>query len=248
MAIQALLFDLWGTLLYVRDVDDVEARRRRLLDRTVAGLAKAGHPYPEEVVASALAAFSEEHAAMHREGRDVSQPERLEMLLERIEPELTRRLSREALEVFEDAVSGARRGTGTAVPAPGAVEVLDDARRRGLRLGLVSVTGLTPGYALREIIDQLGMLRQFDAVTFSDEARMAKPSPEVFRCTLEVLGAAPGDAVFVGDTPLADVAGPRAVGMWAVQIGDREEDGVRPHARIDALSELFPALERLRLL
>ncbi|MEX0786072.1 MAG: HAD family hydrolase, partial [Dehalococcoidia bacterium] len=141
-----------------------------------------------------------------------------------------------------------RRGAGPSVPAPGAVDVLEEARRRDLALGLVSVTGLTPGYVLREILDDLGMLRHFGALTFSDEARMAKPAAEVFHCTLEVLGAAPREAVFVGDTPFADIAGPQAIGMWAVQVGARQQDGVEPHARVDALSELFPAIERLGLL
>ncbi|MEX0786339.1 MAG: hypothetical protein WD939_06880, partial [Dehalococcoidia bacterium] len=116
MPIKALLFDLWGTLLYVRDAGDMEARRRRLLDRTVAGLANAGHPYPMEAVDAALKAFSEQHRAMHLEGRDVSEPERLEMVLERIEPGLAARMSAGALRLFEDAVGGGRRGAGTSVP------------------------------------------------------------------------------------------------------------------------------------
>lgn len=248
MAIQALLFDLWGTLLHVRDVDDTEARRRRLLDRTVAGLADAGHAHAEEAVAEALAAFNEEHTAMHAEGRDVSEPERLEMVLEHLQPGLAARMSAGALRMFEDAVGGGRRGAGTAFPAPGANEVLDEAHRRGFALGLVSVTGLTPGYVLREIMDALGLLGHFAAITFSDEARMAKPTPEVFHCTLETLGVGPQEAVFIGDSPIPDIAGPQAIGMWTVQIGGLEQPGVEPHARIDALSELFPALERLGLL
>ena len=249
MTIRALLFDLWGTLLYIRDVDDMEARRRRLLDRTVVGLANAGHPYAEETVAAALAEFGDEHSAMHRKGRDISQPERLVLVLERIEPGLASRMSGTALLAFEDAVADVRlrdRKDRT-FPAPGALAAVEEARGRGLALGLVSVTGLTPGYVLRDVLDGHGLLRHFEALTFSDEARMAKPAPEIFHCTLEVLAVEADEAVFIGDTPFADVAGPQALGMTAVQVGNRQEDGVTPDARIDSLEELFPALQRLGL-
>ena len=245
MTIRALLFDLWGTLLYIRDVDDMEARRRRLLDRTVVGLANAGHPYAEETVAAALSGFGDEHSAMHREGRDISQPERLALVLERIEPGLATRMSGTALLAVEDAVADVRLRDSN--PAPGALACVEEAHGRGLALGLVCVTGLTPGYVLRDVLDGHGLLRHFEALTFSDEARMAKPAPEIFHCTLQVLGVALQDAVFIGDTPFADVAGPQALGMTAVQVGNRQEDGVTPDARIDSLEELFPALARLGL-
>ncbi len=249
MAIRALLFDLWGTLLFIRDVDDMEARRRRLLDRTVEGLAKAGHPCAEETVAAALAEFSDEHSAMHREGRDISQPERLALVLERIEPGLASRMSATDFLAFEDAVADIRlrdRKDRT-FPAPGALAAVEEARGRGLALGLVSVTGLTPGYVLRDVLNGHGLLRHFEALTFSDEARMAKPAPEIFHCTLQVLGVAPKDAVFIGDTPFADVAGPQKIGMTAVQVGSRQEEGVTPDAKVDSLEELFPALQGLGL-
>ena len=245
MTVRALLFDLWGTLLYIRDVDDMEARRRRLLDRMVVGLANAGHPYAEGTVAAALAGFGDEHSAMHREGRDISQPERLALVLERIEPGLASRMSATSLLAFEDAVADVRLRD--SIPAPGALACVEEAHGRGLALGLVCVTGLTPGYVLRDVLDGHGLLRHFEALTFSDEARMAKPAPEIFHCTLQVLGVAPQDAVFIGDTPFADVAGPQALGMTAVQVGSRQEEGVTPDARLDSLDELFPALRRLGL-
>jgi putative hydrolase of the HAD superfamily len=207
----------------------------------------AGHTYSEGAVAEAVRAFNAEHRAMHLEGRDLSQPERLERVLELIEPGLAARFSLEAFRAFEVAVSGSRRAD-PPVPAADAARVLAGARGRGLGLGLISVTGLTPGYVLREVLAGHGLLSYFDALTFSDEARMAKPAPAIFHCTLEVLGVRPEEAAYIGDTPFADVDGPRAAGMWAVQLGDREKYGMEPHARIDTLSDLLPALENLGLL
>ncbi|OGO50209.1 MAG: hypothetical protein A2148_04225 [Chloroflexi bacterium RBG_16_68_14] len=246
MAIQALLFDLWGTLIV--DSPDLSgpraATRLRLLREAFEA---GGHAFPEEAISAAFPAFLKEHDVLHAAGRDVTVAEKVELLLEQIEPGLAQRLSPEAVRAVEEAVAGAIRHH-PPLPAPGAREALEETRRRGLATGLVSNTGLTPGYVLREVLADFGLLPYLQVLTFSDEARSAKPAEAIFRCTLEALGMEPADAVFIGDMPALDVVGAQAVGMWAVQVGDQHLDGVRPHARIDTLSELFPALEGLGLL
>ncbi len=183
---------------------------------------------------------------MHAAGRDISQPERMLIFLERIDAGLSARMSSDALVAFEDAIAGGRE-IEPPIPAPGAVDVLQQARGRGLALGLVSITGLPPGYVWRRILDDHGMLEFFGALTFSDEARLAKPSEAVYRCTLYVLGVEAHEAVFIGDSPGLDIAGPQELGMKAVQVGDQQLDGVTPDARLDSLEELFPALRTLGL-
>ena len=106
---------------------------------------------------------------------------------------------------------------------------------------------MTPGYVLREILDELGLLEYLEAMTFSNEARLVKPTEAVYTCTLEVLGVDAREAVFIGDSPGPDVAAPQQLGMTAVQIGDQQLDGVTPDARLETLDELFPALVRLGL-
>ncbi|MDP2674433.1 MAG: HAD family hydrolase [Dehalococcoidia bacterium] len=157
---------------------------------------------------------------------------------------MARRLPPAGSRAVDEALVGAIRHH-PPVPAPGAHDVLEEARRRGLGVGLVSNTGITPGYVLRALLAESGLLAYLQALTFSDEACLAKPAPEMFLCTLEALRVAPANAVFVGDMPHADLAGALAVGMWAVQMGDKQLNGVQPHARIDALPELFGALEGL---
>ena len=249
MPIRALLFDLWGTLVVDNSQRD-EPRHRARLQLSCEALAAAGSAHPEEVVATALQKLGEEHGALHGRGRDIAVPEKVELFLESIEHGLSHRLPPDALGAVEHALVIPGRLT-PPLSAPGARDTLEEARRRGLALGLVSNTGLTPGYVLRGVLADHGLRPYLQVLTFSDEARLAKPAEEIFRCTLEALGSkgvAPADAVFIGDTPANDVAGPQAVGMWTVQVGDRQLDGVQPHARIDALPDLFPALERLGLL
>ena len=246
MTVRALVFDLWGTLLLdsPERIEPRRATRQRLVREALAG---AGRVYPEGRVAAALEGLDEAYRRLHSGGRDVATDERLVILLDGIEPGLAERLSPKALEAIEDAVASPGRLT-PPLPAPGAQEVLEQARRRKLRLGLVSNTGVTPGYVLRDILADHGLRGPLEVLTFSDEARLAKPAPEIFQCTLEALHVTPERAVFIGDTPKLDIAGPRAIGMWAVQVGQQQPDGVRPHARIDSLPELFPALRKLGLL
>ena len=246
MSIRAVIFDLWGTL--IENAREHTSTRRadirvRLLRET---LAAAGRPFSEEAIREAFPAFIAAHGAMHAEGRDLSAPEKVELFLEGLALGLEGRLSPEELDRVEEAFVSPGRLDPPA-PAPGAADVLIEARARGLRTGLVSNTGFTPGYVLRELLVEHGLREHLEVLTFSDEARLAKPAPAIFACTLEALSVSPGEAVFIGDVPELDVAGPRAVGMWAVQVGPRTADGIEPHARIDTLHELFGALTTLGL-
>ena len=48
------------------------------------------------------------------------------------------------------------------------------------------------------------------------DAGYLKPHPRIFQHALKVLGTQPEETVFIGDNPIADVAGSQAVGMRAV--------------------------------
>ncbi len=100
----------------------------------------------------------------------------------------------------------------------GAREVLSALADRGLRLGLICNTGRTPGRMLRLVLERLGLASQLRVMTFSDEAELRKPHPEIFRRTLASLGVRPGEAVHIGDDVTTDVAGARGVGMRAIHL------------------------------
>ena len=77
---------------------------------------------------------------------------------------------------------------------------------------------------------------------------MAKPAPAIFERALEEFGCMPDAAAFVGDQPVLDVLGPRSAGIWSVQFGSVEGDGIEPHARIEDFDDLLPALRSLSLI
>jgi putative hydrolase of the HAD superfamily len=74
---------------------------------------------------------------------------------------------------------------------------------------------------LAEAIAEVGLTDAFDVVVSSAWAGARKPHPRIFEHTLEKVGAAAGEALFVGDTWGPDVEGPRAVGMRPIYL-DRD--------------------------
>jgi len=100
-------------------------------------------------------------------------------------------------------------------------EVLDDLRARGVALAICS----NWDWDLHEAIDAAGLTGSFDVIVSSAWVGARKPHPRIYAHTLEELGIAPADALFVGDTYTCDVDGPRAAGMRAVYLR-REHLGV----------------------
>lgn len=93
-------------------------------------------------------------------------------------------------------------------PYPGAVEVLDELRGGGTRLGVVTSKR-------REMAERTlsccGFLDRFDVLIGADDVSAGKPDPEPVLAALERLGDAdPGRTLFVGDSPFDVIAGREA--------------------------------------
>ena len=100
------------------------------------------------------------------------------------------------------------------VPRAGAVDTLKELRRRGYRLGLITVCS--------EDIEVLWPESQFaglfDAEVFSSRIGFSKPDPRIYLACCEELGVEPRQAVFVGDGANDELEGARRVGMEAILI------------------------------
>jgi HAD superfamily hydrolase (TIGR01662 family) len=92
------------------------------------------------------------------------------------------------------------------------IPVLDELRRAGLKIGLVSNSARdVQDFARHHALD-------VDVGISSFHHGKTKPHASIFRAALELLEVEPGDAAMVGDTVEDDVEGARAVGIRAVLV------------------------------
>ncbi|MEI2688181.1 MAG: HAD family phosphatase [Anaerolineae bacterium] len=70
--------------------------------------------------------------------------------------------------------------------------------------------------------DKLGILHRFDLVINSARVGVRKPDPAIYRLTLDRLGVAPHEAIFVDDMPV-NVAAAAALGIHAIHFQDQRQ-------------------------
>jgi len=116
-----------------------------------------------------------------------------------------------------------------------ALPTLDDIRRRGLKVGMLSNSSRN----LEEFVAHHGL--EADAVLTSGAHGKTKPHESIFLAVLELLQVSPMQAAMVGDTLHEDVEGALAVGMRAVLL-DREGRHPEVEGRLDDLRGLAAAL------
>ena len=116
-----------------------------------------------------------------------------------------------------------------------ALPVLDELRRHGIRIGLV-----TNGQRdLDEFVEHHRLV--VDAKVGSKAHGRIKPHPSIFEAALAELGTAPEESVMVGDSYEDDIEGARALGMRAILL-DRDGRHSGEPERIDTLLALPAAL------
>jgi FMN hydrolase / 5-amino-6-(5-phospho-D-ribitylamino)uracil phosphatase len=128
-------------------------------------------------------------------------------------------------------------------PGPTLIDGAADTVRRlaqRYKLGVISDSGLSVGNTLREFLKRDGILECFTCTTFSDEVGVSKPHARVFQLTLDRLGVPPHEAVHVGDLTHSDIAGAKAIGMYAVRLTANYDDAnrsVEPDAVVKSYAE-----------
>ena len=85
------------------------------------------------------------------------------------------------------------------------------------RVGLISNTHYRP--LVDRLLQSVNLYDLFEHVTTSVEHGYRKPHPNIFTDTLDVMGLAPVDAVYVGDNYLDDYRGSGDAGMSCFLIG-----------------------------
>ena len=213
--VKAVLLDALGTLV---ELQPPAPRLRRLLGQ-------AGFDVSEERAAAGFAAEIAYYIDHHLEGSD---RERLERLRDRCAEEMRR-----ALELPDLDHATARRAMLEALefrPYPDVLPALGELRERGVTLVVASNWDCS----LPDWLGPAGITELVDGVVTSAEVGAPKPDPRVFERALAIAGAAPSEALHVGDKVDNDVEGAAAAGVRAVLV-QREGE---PPAGVEAVRSL----------
>ena len=241
----AVTFDLWQTLIF--EVDGSAKSNARRVFRTkhsVNELALLGEHVDPEIVDGLFLSLSDEITEGHDHGLDAQYDEWILKIFDRISPGVEARVG------TAEVIRIGRVIDRTFVESPpllldGSLGVLESIASKGVKIGLVSNTGLTSPELYREWFELQGILDKFDFLSFSNEQEVAKPNRAIFETTLAGLGVVADRTLHVGDNIHTDVGGAAAVGMSTVWvrggIDSPVETNVEPDFTVDSILEL-PAI------
>jgi pyrophosphatase PpaX len=126
----------------------------------------------------------------------------------------------------------------------GMLELLDDLRADGRRLGIVTAKRRA---TVELAFERVPIAHLFDVVVAGDETERQKPHPEPLLRAIAQLGASAATAVYVGDSPY-DLQAAKAGGLGAIGVtwgrihtGERLEQEAPDHL-VDSAEELRAVL------
>lgn len=243
--LKAVLFDLDDTLLDWSDVyTDWAAYEYPFLRRVFDYICREVHPLRD------VQPFVDEFHARTREGWTAGRGTF-------IAPHLGKILvkSAEAVGVpagLLDAEECLKVYGWRAVPGsrlfPEVPHILSLLHHNGIKVGIVT-NAYQPMWVRDVELEQHGLLRYFpDCRISAADVGYLKPHPAIFKAALDLIGIEPGEAVFVGDNPTADVAGAQAAGLHAVLRVTRSPQLmlsglIIPDAALNSLEELPDILD-----
>jgi putative hydrolase of the HAD superfamily len=172
------------------------------------------------------------YRAHHLEGRD---PVALKELRRRCGEVLWASLPRVAREaVSAGELVAIMLGCLRFAAYPDALQVLPKLRARGLKLAVISNWDIS----LSSVLSVTGLSPLLDEVLTSAEVGRAKPHPDIFMAGLARLQMRPGEALHVGDSAQADVAGAQAAGISAVLLCRQAHEPALTQSGVRVISSL----------
>lgn len=216
---RVLLFDLFGTVVHFRTPPPGPGGPA--FEWLREPLAAACPALTLERFAAALLAVSRAiNGARAPQHREVPSRERFRRALARLDPSADHAHAAQALSLAHMTHLTAQ----TELPAAHGPLLRELAGR--YRLGLVS--NFDHGPTARAILARDAIDTCFEAVVISDDVGRRKPHPAVFAAALERLGAAPAQALYVGDTHADDVVGALGAGLDVAWINRHGADVPEP--------------------
>jgi putative hydrolase of the HAD superfamily len=242
MPLQAIIFDLGGTLIDWPDWDE-DINRRWALSYDYLTAKLSTHNWPErEAYVQAMRQAEKNHWQRVTEQQTSSTP--TDVLKEGFQL-LERSASAEELLVALDGYAQAVNGW--AIIFSDAVQTLTELRKRGYRLGLLSNTWWAAEWHNADLATH-GLTSLLDAVVYTSDLPHSKPHPSTFLTVTTRLHVEPAECVMVGDRLIDDVSGAQGVGMRAIwkktDYPWPKPEYITPTAVITDLAALLPLLEQ----
>lgn len=245
--LKAVLFDLDDTLIDWSDSDfDWAELSQQRLELMLARLQHNGHrpPAPEQIAHDYQQRILEAWAA----GRmNLRAPHLGRILVDTLEAAgAPAELLNE--EILLGAISWSTfPGVVLFEDAPPLLKLLHD---HDIRVGLVTNAHQPMSLRDREL-EAYGLLHLLPECRFSAaDVGWLKPHPRIFKAALDCLGVQAKEAVFVGDNPVADVAGAQNAGMRGVlrTVNGKNDTSmlaglIEPDYRLETLAELPVVLD-----
>ncbi len=242
-AFEVALIDVGGTLWPnswpIRKADAV-GRRLRI---------RAAMPRTEPATVEALADDLIESSRPGDEARTIS-TENLVSINSPAETLIAGCLGRSGLPADADTIRRLRRAMSIPVsdrmrPLPGAIELLAEIHRLGLRNVVASNTYWRDAESYWEDFRQLGMAEHVDGIITSVDAGHLKPHPAVFEMAMRWAAVTAQHCVVIGNREENDIEPALALGMRTILV---HPDDPRPGAsRADAVApDLWACADALR--
>jgi HAD superfamily hydrolase (TIGR01509 family) len=118
---------------------------------------------------------------------------------------------------------------------PGAIELVERLRARGVRLALASNS---PRFLVDDALATARLSGSFDAIVTSDDVEHAKPAPDIYLLACERLDVAPTDALALEDSA-SGIAAAKAAGLTCIAVPQFAETDV------SAADQVVDSLEAL---
>jgi FMN phosphatase YigB (HAD superfamily) len=241
--LQAIALDLWGTLIVDAPGGGQRRMRRREAWLTEAYERAGAGPGAAAAVPRAIRHAIDALVVAHQSNIDLSGDDRLNAVRCSMLEQCPDTVENDAL--LKELVGAVCESASWEPPdiIEGVEAELEAMKQAGLRLAVVSNTGLAPGSYVGQALVARGFDRWIDHWIWSDDLLSWKPGPEIFQATLRALGTTAKQTAFVGDTPEADILGSRHAGFAvSVLVGDKGEDEIVPDMALPSLKGLAEAL------
>jgi HAD superfamily hydrolase (TIGR01509 family) len=124
-------------------------------------------------------------------------------------------------------------------PLPGVVELISEAKQRGIRLGVASSAPLS---WVHGHLTNHGLKEKFETVRCCEHVERAKPAPDLYRLACADLGTEPRKAIALEDSPNGVLAAKRA-GMYCVAV----PNSVTASLSLDHADLILPSLASITL-